>query len=92
MTARPTYTKNLTVPRPVRSGPPAQGVAVLAIAVAILGVVTRPFLFEPIAAILLLVASKQTEDRRLTFPGIVLITICAVLGAALAAVGGHALY
>lgn len=68
------------------------GVAVLAIALAIVGVVIRPFLFEPIAAILLLVASKQTKDQRFTRPGIMLITVCAVVGAALAAAFDHALY
>ena len=68
------------------------GVAVLGIVLAVIGVVIRPFLFIPIAAILMLIASKQTANQRLTRPGIVLITICAVLGAALASAYSHALY
>jgi hypothetical protein len=68
------------------------GVAVLAIVLGIVGVFIRPFLFEPIAAILLLISSKQTASQRLTRPGIIVITVCAVVGAAIAAAGGHALY
>ena len=68
------------------------GVAVLAIVLGVIGVVFRPFLFEPIAAILLLIASRQTANQRLTRPGIVLITIFAVVGAAIAAAYNHALY
>jgi len=68
------------------------GVALFAIASGIAGVFTRPFVFEPIGAILLLIASKQTADPRLTRPGIVLIMICAVVGAAIAAAYNHPLY
>jgi len=68
------------------------GVAILAIVLAVIGVVMRPFLFVPIAAILMLLAAKQTANQRLTRPGIVLITICAVVGAGIAAAYSHALY
>ena len=68
------------------------GFAVVALVLAIVGVVFRPFLLEPIAAILLLTASKNTGNQRLTLPGIMLITVCAVVGAAIAASGNHALY
>ena len=68
------------------------GVAVLAIVLAVVGIFLRPFVFEPIGAILLLIASKQTANQRITRPGIVLITICAVIGAAYAAIAPHALY
>jgi hypothetical protein len=68
------------------------GVAVLAVVIAIVGVITRPFLCEPIAAILMLVAAKQNKDQRFTLPGIVLITVCAITGAALAAAFSHPLY
>ena len=66
--------------------------AVVAIVLAIVGVFVRPFLFEPIAGILLLTAAKNTTSQRITRPGIVFIMICAVIGAGIAAAGGHALY
>jgi hypothetical protein len=68
------------------------GVAVVAIVLALIGIWMRPFLFEPIAAILMLIAAKQTANQRLTRPGIVLIAIAAVVGAGLAAAYSHALY
>lgn len=76
--------------RPVK--PFWNGVAILAIVLAIVGVVTRPFLFVPIAAILMLIASKQTASDRLTRSGIVLIVLCAMAGASIAAAFSHALY
>ena len=67
-------------------------VAILAIVLGLIGVVTRPFLFEPIAGILMLIAACNTANQRLTRPGIVLIMICAVVGAGIAAAYSHALY
>jgi hypothetical protein len=68
------------------------GVAVLSLVLAVIGIVTRPFLFEPIAAILMLLASKQTANQRLTRPGIVFVMLSAIAGAAIAASYSHALY
>ena len=58
---------------------------------AIVGIFIWPFLFEPIAGILLLIAAKQSSNPRLTRPGIVLIMVCAVVGASIAASSGNAL-
>ena len=68
------------------------GMAAVAIVLALVGLWFRPFLFEPIAGILMLWSAKQTASPRITRPGIVLIMICAVVGAAIAAVYDHALY
>lgn len=68
------------------------GLTVVAVALAVVGVITRPFLFEPLAALCLLVSAKGTASRRFTGPGIAVITVCAVLGASLAVAFSHALY
>jgi hypothetical protein len=68
------------------------GVAVVSIVLAIAGVFYKPFLLVPIAAILMLIASARTANPRITRPGIVLIMICAVVGAGIAAAYSHALY
>jgi hypothetical protein len=64
----------------------------IAVVLAIVGVVTRPFLFEPLAVICLLVSARSTKSRRFTGPVVALITVCFILGAALAASGSHPLY
>jgi len=66
-------------------------VAIAAI-LAVVGVVTRPFLFEPIAVICLLIATRQTQSRRLTTPAMLFITVCFVVGAAIAAATSNPLY
>jgi hypothetical protein len=68
------------------------GVAIVAIVISLVGVFTRPFLFVPIGAILMLIATKQTTSQRITRPGIIVISICAVVGASIAAATSHALY
>jgi hypothetical protein len=68
------------------------GLIVVAVVLAIVGVITRPFLFEPLAALFLLVSAKGTASRRFTGPGMAVISICAVLGAGLAVAFSHALY
>jgi hypothetical protein len=75
-----------------RSAPVWSVLMIASLACAILGLFFRPFLFEPLAALLLLVAAKQTADPRYTRPLIILITVCAVLGASFAVVFNHALY
>jgi hypothetical protein len=64
----------------------------LSAVLAVVGVITRPFLFEPLAVILLLVSARSTQSRRYTGPVVALITVCFILGAALAASGSHPLY
>ena len=59
---------------------------------AIVGLVTRPFLFEPIAAICLLISARQSESRRFTFPVALLVTVCFVVGAGIAAATSNPLY
>ncbi|MBV8081198.1 MAG: hypothetical protein JO186_12590 [Actinobacteria bacterium] len=61
-------------------------------ALAILSLFLWPFLFAPIAALLLLTAARNVEDRRWTAPTIWLVTLCAMLGATFAIVFKHALY
>jgi hypothetical protein len=68
------------------------GLALVAVALAIVGVITRPFLFEPLAGLCLLVSAKGTASRRFTGPGIAVITVCAVLGAGIAVAYSRALY
>ena len=64
----------------------------LAVVLAIVGLITRPFLFEPIAAICCLIATRQTASPRFTRPVAFLITACFFVGAAIAASGSHPLY
>lgn len=64
----------------------------IAAALAIVGVVTRPFLFEPIAVICVLIAARQSSNRRFAGPVVALITICFVVGAGIAAATSNPLY
>jgi uncharacterized membrane protein len=64
----------------------------IAVVLAIVGVVTRPFLLEPIAVICLLIATRQTESRRFTTPAMLFVTVCFVVGAAIAAATSNPLY
>jgi hypothetical protein len=68
------------------------GLAVLGFALALVGLVYKPFLFEPGGALLFLVGSKSMSNPRFTRPGAIVIATCAFLGAALAAAFKHALY
>ena len=70
------------------------GMVMVAIAgvLAIVGLVTRPFLFEPIAALCILIAARQTATRRFTFPIALLITVCFITGAGIAAATSNPLY
>jgi hypothetical protein len=68
------------------------GIAVLGFALALVGLVMKPFLFEPAGALLFLVGAKSMSDPRFTRPGAIVIASCAFLGAALAAAFKHALY
>jgi uncharacterized membrane protein YoaK (UPF0700 family) len=64
----------------------------IAVVLSVVGVITRPFLFEPLAVICLLVSARSTQSRRYTGPVVALITVCFILGAAIAASGSHPLY
>jgi hypothetical protein len=66
--------------------------ALIAAILAIVGLVTRPFLFEPIAVICILIAARQSESRRYTGPVVALITVCFIAGAAIAAATNNPLY
>jgi hypothetical protein len=70
------------------------GMVMVAIAgvLAIVGVITRPFLFEPIAVICVLIAARQSESRRFTMPVALLITVCFIVGAGIAAATSNPLY
>jgi hypothetical protein len=67
-------------------------IAALAAVVAIVGLFTRPFLCEPIAALLILIAARQTSSRRWTMPVMLLIVVCFVVGAGIAAATSNPLY
>jgi hypothetical protein len=58
--------------------------SVVAAALGIVGIVTRPFLFVPIGLLLLLVAAKLTADRRFTAPAAGILALGALAGAAIA--------
>ena len=58
----------------------------------IVGVITRPFLFEPIAVLCIAVAARQIPSSRYTMPVAFLIAVCFFVGAAIAASGSHPLY
>lgn len=64
----------------------------LAAVLAIAGLITRPFLLEPIAALLCIVATRQTPNPRYTGAVAMLIVVCFFVGAAIAAAGSHPLY
>jgi hypothetical protein len=70
------------------------GMVLVAISVvlAVVGVVTRPFLFTPIAVIVFLVGARATPSTRQTAPVASLIGICFVVGAAIAAATNNPLY
>jgi hypothetical protein len=58
--------------------------SVVAAAAGIAGIVTRPFLLVPIGLLFLLVASKLTEDRRVTLAAAMILALGALAGAAVA--------
>jgi len=68
------------------------GMTAVAAVLAIVGVVVWPFVFEPIAGLFLLIASKSTPSRRFTMPVAMLITVCALAGASIAVGYSRALY
>jgi len=58
--------------------------AVVAAALGIVAIVTRPFLFAPIGLLFLLVAAKLTSDRRFTAPATAILALGALAGTAVA--------
>lgn len=63
----------------------ANASAVIAAALGIVGLITRPFLFFPIGLFFLLASAKFSEERRLTAAVASFLAICAIAGAAIAA-------
>ena len=59
--------------------------AVIAAAFGIVAIVTRPFLFAPIGLVFLLVSARQGPTRRFTGPALVVLTLGALAGTAVAA-------
>ena len=57
---------------------------VVAVALGIAAVVTRPFLFAPLGTLVLLVTAKLSANRRLTAPAAAIIAIGGMAGAAIA--------
>jgi hypothetical protein len=62
----------------------AAALSVLAAALGIVAIVTRPFLFAPIGLICLLIAAKLTAERRFTAPATAILALGALAGAAVA--------
>src|SRR5438105_2563911 len=69
------------VPRVTRQPVPAT-LSVLAAALGIAAIVTRPFLFAPIGMLALLLATKLTADRRITGTAAAILTLGALAGTA----------
>jgi hypothetical protein len=70
-------------------GPVLVGIAVL---LAIAALITRPFLFTPIAVLVFLTGARATPSRPLTAPIATLIAVCFVVGAAIAVATDNPLY
>jgi glucan phosphoethanolaminetransferase (alkaline phosphatase superfamily) len=66
--------------------------AFIAFALAIVSIFVWPFLFAPIAALLVLIAAKMSDDARLTTVTATMISVCFVIGAAVAVLTRRALY
>jgi hypothetical protein len=62
----------------------ARALAVAAAGLGIVTIVTRPFLFAPIAVLILLLTTKLTADRRLTGAAAAIVTAGAFAGATIA--------
>jgi len=66
--------------------------SVVAAALGIVAVITRPFLFAPIGFLLVMIAVRLTADRRFTRPATVIVILGAFAGASLAAAMSNPLY
>jgi len=75
-----------------RYAPLWTGLTVVSLALAIVGLFLWPFVFEAAAGLVLLIATKSTASARFTAPALLVITVCAMLGATFAVVFRHALY
>jgi hypothetical protein len=64
----------------------------IAAVLAIVSVITRPFLFIPIAVMIFLTGARATPSRRMTAPVASLIAVCFVVGAGIAAGTNNPLY
>jgi hypothetical protein len=59
--------------------------AAAAAACGIVSIVTRPFLFAPIGLIFVLIGARSSQSRRFTGPALVILTLGALAGTAIAA-------
>jgi hypothetical protein len=67
-------------------------IVAIAAVLAIVSLITRPFLFGPIAALLCIISTRQTPNPRYTGAVAGLVIVCFFVGAAIAASGSHPLY
>jgi hypothetical protein len=51
----------------------------------IVSIVSRPFLFGPIGLIFVLIGARESQSRRFTGPALVVLTLGALAGTAIAA-------
>ena len=63
-----------------------------AAALGIVSIITRPFLFAPIGMVLLMIAVRQSQDKRYTGMAAVVLSVGALAGAAIAAGYSKSLY
>jgi hypothetical protein len=70
----------------------AKVTAVVATAAGIAAIVTRPFLFDPIGVIFLLITVKLTADRRLTGTVAAIVALGGLAGASIAVGFSKSLY
>jgi hypothetical protein len=68
------------------------GLSLVAAALGVVAIITRPFLFAPIGLLCLCVAAKLTSDRRYTAPAAAVLAVGAIAGAAVAAGFTNPLY
>jgi hypothetical protein len=68
----------------VNSRSVGSALAAAAGALGIVGIITRPFLFVPIGLLLLAVAAKVTDERRVTLLAAGVLALGALAGAAIA--------
>jgi hypothetical protein len=64
----------------------------IAVVLAIVAVITRPFLFTPIAVLFFLVGARATPSRTITAPVASFIAACFIVGAGIAAATSNPLY
>jgi hypothetical protein len=64
----------------------------LAVVLGLVSIAWAPFLFGPLAALVVLIGSRLSDDARLTSVAATTISVCFVIGAALAVINSSPLY